>query len=544
MPTTIGEHAVGGEQSLHVVTVSGWSSSSGCGSSGRERELLAEPAPPDQHREGAEEPPLDRVEEVADRGEPAGVGELDQVGGGQPGDAVLGDRRTRRTGPGRRAARGRRSAAAGVRRRSGRRRRRRSPRAAATSRPARRCPPAAPARWSGRPPSRGRRAAPAGPGRRSRAGSPSSSRPGRRCSRPLTKTVPVASQSPSSVTGWPTDRPGNGSSGPITLLSATGSARVRSRASSARRVCHASSCQTPQQRRGGDEHQRQQVPQPQARGEDGGHGGQRTAARSRILVRPLDLVTNCRACWGHGVPVRHPPLRPRRGLRPGAGRGGGRRHRGRGVPAERAPARRGARGLPARGPRGAAADGRDPAGRGAPRRGDDRARLPALRGHGPAPPAAGTPRQARRLGRAQRAGGPARDRSRGRRAGRGPWRPGAGGHPDRDPRPAGRHRRRRRAAAARAGVLGPGRRRRRLDGVPADVQQPARRLRARARGAGAADGRGGRPGGRLPGAHRRARRRRSRDRAGRCRPGAPAGDREPAGARWPRSPPYPTRTED
>ena len=66
-------------------------------------------------------------------------------------------------------------------------------------------------------------------------------------------------------------------------------------------------------------------------------------------------------------------------------------------------------------------------------------------------------------------------------------------------------RRRRRAAAARPGVLGPRGRRGRLARLPADVQQPARGLRARAGGAGPGDGRGGRPVRGLPAAHRRHR---------------------------------------
>ena len=53
-----------------------------------------------------------------------------------------------------------------------------------------------------------------------------------------------------------------------------------------------------------------------------------------------------------------------------------------------------------------------------------------------------------------------------------------------------------------------------------------------------ADGRGGRPDRRLPGAHRRHRRRRPGDRARRRRPGAPPGDRAPASTR---TRPYPRR---
>ena len=40
---------------------------------GRPGRGLAGPAPPDEQRERSEEPPLDRVEQVADRREPAGV---------------------------------------------------------------------------------------------------------------------------------------------------------------------------------------------------------------------------------------------------------------------------------------------------------------------------------------------------------------------------------------------------------------------------------------------------------------------------------------
>ena len=66
-----------------------------------------------------------------------------------------------------------------------------------------------------------------------------------------------------------------------------------------------------------------------------------------------------------------------------------------------------------------------PAGRGPPRRRDDGPRLPPLRRPRPAAPAAGPRRRARHRGRAQHPRGPARHRPGGRRAGRGPRRPGA-----------------------------------------------------------------------------------------------------------------------
>ena len=71
-----------------------------------------------------------------------------------------------------------------------------------------------------------------------------------------------------------------------------------------------------------------------------------------------------------------------------------------------------------------------------------------------------------------------RDRARGRGARRRPSYRRAGRAADRDRRGVRRLRRRRRAAALRARLLGPRRRRRRLDHLPADVQQPARGLRA------------------------------------------------------------------
>src|SRR4051794_22768495 len=58
----------------------------------RRCQLLPQPAPPDEDHERPEEPPLDRVEQVADRGETAGVRQGLEVGGGQPVHAVPRDR--------------------------------------------------------------------------------------------------------------------------------------------------------------------------------------------------------------------------------------------------------------------------------------------------------------------------------------------------------------------------------------------------------------------------------------------------------------------
>ena len=193
---------------------------------------------------------------------------------------------------------------------------------------------------------------------------------------------------------------------------------------------------------------------------------------------------------------------------------------------ERAPARRGARRLPARRPRGAAADGADPAGRGPPRRRDHGPRLPARRRPRPAPPAAGPPRRrstsrvARSVLEARLAVGPAVAALAAQRGG-----PALAAQltetidalaaTDDDVEPP----------AARAHLLGPDRRRRRLAGVPADVQQPAGGVRTGAGGAGPADGGRGRADRRLPGAGRGPRRGRPRHRARRRRAGAAAGDR-------------------
>ena len=154
----------------------------------------------------------------------------------------------------------------------------------------------------------------------------------------------------------------------------------------------------------------------------------------------------------------HPPLGARRGLRPGARRG---RRRRSSAPARRCPSeRRLAEVLGVSRPAVREALQRmaaDPAGRGAPRRRDDGARLPAPRRPRPAPSAARARRRARRLGRPQRRwrpgwrSGPAVAALAAERGG-----PALAADADRDASTALRgHRRRRRAAAPRPGVLGP-----------------------------------------------------------------------------------------
>ena len=63
--------------------------------------------------------------------------------------------------------------------------------------------------------------------------------------------MPSGTQVPSTVTGCPTRSPGNGSSGPSTSSSGTGSARVRSTASAARCVLPRVELPEPEHRRRG-----------------------------------------------------------------------------------------------------------------------------------------------------------------------------------------------------------------------------------------------------------------------------------------------------
>ena len=108
------------------------------------------------------------------------------------------------------------------------------------------------------------------------------------CSRPETKTVPSGTQVPASSTGWPTDRPGNGSSGPeyvgqgnglgpgqvARLVGPPGLPRVELPAA--------------QEHRGYHQGQGQQVARPQAQGERRRHVDEGT---SLARVPPFAYVT-------------------------------------------------------------------------------------------------------------------------------------------------------------------------------------------------------------------------------------------------------------
>ena len=245
-----GEHAVDGEEAWsrlrrYRVVVAG-----------RRVRLLrggdvAHLAPPDERRERAEDPPLEGVEQVAQGGErgprrgaapgrPArgrrcpgwwprrrvddGVGAvevlvdvLDQVGRADLREYVVGRvgvglARSPRTAAARRPARPCRSGGAG---------------AASTS--------ATQPRTTG---SAGSSASPDG----QRGDHPEAVGAVVLAARTRRPSTPAA-RCRSTRTGCPTWSPGNGSSGPITSASGSGSSWVRSTRSSARRSCHASYCQ-------------------------------------------------------------------------------------------------------------------------------------------------------------------------------------------------------------------------------------------------------------------------------------------------------------
>ena len=100
-PDDEGEHAVGEEEAAHVrdLTQRSWRLTGDhlevlprLPAGAIERDLLPDPAPPDERGERAEEPPLEGVEQVADRGEPPGVRQLLQVRTHQAVPAVVGER--------------------------------------------------------------------------------------------------------------------------------------------------------------------------------------------------------------------------------------------------------------------------------------------------------------------------------------------------------------------------------------------------------------------------------------------------------------------
>ena len=370
-------------------------------------------------------------------------GSCDEVGGGQPGDAVAARRRTRRTGPGRRAARGRRSAAAGSTSSVGSSSTAPVP-SGGCSQPTRSALPSGGAgalRRVGDPAEDDRQRRPVRAADR-RAGSPSSSRRAPSCSRPETKTVPSGTQvaldghrladrvarervvRPHHARSAAPGRLGSGRAprppgGPATR-------RAARRPSSTAAATSTSASRWPAH---------------SARGEGGGHAGQRTAAPvTREHPDWSDhLTSDQRPCYGapHAAAAGDPPLRARRGLRPGPRRGRRRRRSG---PGSRCRASAGS-------PRCSASPGPRSARRCS---GWPQTRLVEVRHGGattvrdfrrlrrprPAPPAARTPRQARRRPsraaslEARLAIGPG-----GRGAGRGPRRAGAGGDADRDRRP-------------------------------------------------------------------------------------------------------------